>query len=360
MTGAGFTISEVDIPESIDGADAGDFIDAIEVRNIVSRHVHGNDDMVFPAAEILPMWHNQQFRPMRMFIARVDGRAVARGVYEMSAGISAPEVQLVIEVHPDFRRRGIGSALFDTFVRLGRSEGRRELQAWFMIPAIDSTDWIVATTGFGRVPAVYPGVAFALRHGLTLEQVARTSALPLPVDHARLTGLIDTARSFAGADYAVESWVTPTPETRIDDLAELVSRMSTDAPAGGLEVTAQHWDAARVRANEASEAASGQVILITAAEHLPTGRLVAFTALQASGAPDDVVGQADTLVRREHRGHRLGMLVKAENLAFLERTLPGHPRVITHNAEENRPMLDVNEKIGFVTAGFAPVWSLAL
>ncbi len=102
---------------------------------------------------------------------------------------------------------------------------------------------------------------------------------------------------------------------------------------------------------------SGPRTLLTAvAEHVPTGTLAGFTQL---GAPADLtrpVTQEDTLVLREHRGHRLGMLLKVANLQFLEQVAPGHPCVLTWNAEENRAMLDVNEAVGFVPIGYEGAW----
>jgi GNAT superfamily N-acetyltransferase len=89
---------------------------------------------------------------------------------------------------------------------------------------------------------------------------------------------------------------------------------------------------------------------------VPTGTLVGFTQL---GVPADVarpVTQEDTLVLRDHRGHRLGMLLKVANLQHLERVAPGHPGVLTWNAEENRAMLDVNEAVGFVPIGYEGAW----
>ena len=52
----------------------------------------------------------------------------------------------------------------------------------------------------------------------------------------------------------------------------------------------------------------------------------------------------------------LGMLLKVLNLAQVERVAPGHPSVITYNAEENRHMLAVNEAVGFVPIGYEGVW----
>ena len=70
--------------------------------------------------------------------------------------------------------------------------------------------------------------------------------------------------------------------------------------------------------------------------------------------------QDDTLVLREHRGHALGMLLKLENLALLERDFPGHPSVITWNADENRHMLAVNEALGFTPMAYEGAWRLDL
>ena len=68
------------------------------------------------------------------------------------------------------------------------------------------------------------------------------------------------------------------------------------------------------------------------------------------------VSQQDTLVLPAHRGHGLGMLLKLANLAELQRRMPGHPSIITFNAEENRYMLDVNEAIGFIPVGYEGAW----
>jgi len=50
------------------------------------------------------------------------------------------------------------------------------------------------------------------------------------------------------------------------------------------------------------------------------------------------------------------MLLKIANLQHLARLHPGHPSVITFNAEENRHMLDVNDAIGFTPMGYEGAW----
>ena len=66
--------------------------------------------------------------------------------------------------------------------------------------------------------------------------------------------------------------------------------------------------------------------------------------------------QEDTLVLAEYRGHRLGMLLKATNIQLLMEQAPATTAIVTFNAEENRPMLAVNEAVGFRPIGYEGVW----
>lgn len=93
-------------------------------------------------------------------------------------------------------------------------------------------------------------------------------------------------------------------------------------------------------------------------EHVDSGRLVGFTQFGLPADRTRPVDQFDTLVLREHRGHALGMLLKLENLAQLERTHPGHPSITTWNADENRHMLAVNKAFGFTPMGYEGAWRL--
>jgi hypothetical protein len=93
-----------------------------------------------------------------------------------------------------------------------------------------------------------------------------------------------------------------------------------------------------------------------AVEHVESGHLVGFSELRIPVDLARVVHQEDTIVLREHRGHRLGMVLKLANLLNLQKEHPGHPSVITFNAEENRHMLDVNEAVGFAPIGYEGGW----
>jgi hypothetical protein len=150
--------------------------------------------------------------------------------------------------------------------------------------------------------------------------------------------------------------VDRTPERWLEDRAVLATRMSTDAPSAGLEEPEDVWTVDRVRDADDRRESNPRRHLFAAAEHVPSGRLVAYSVLSVPRQPHRAVQQYATLVLREHRGHRLGMLVKVANLAHLQATHPGHPSILTFNAEENRHMLDVNEALGFTAIAYEGAW----
>lgn len=168
------------------------------------------------------------------------------------------------------------------------------------------------------------------------------------------------AESAAGADYRVVRWEGRTPADRRADIALLRNRMATDAPFGQLEIREEQWTEARVVDQDDLEEKSPLVMLTSAVEFVPTGRLVAFNELSVPPDTQRPVAQRDTLVLSEHRGNRLGMLVKIDNIEALTESHPGHPAITTGNAEENRYMLSVNEAVGFVALAYESAWRKVL
>ena len=155
-------------------------------------------------------------------------------------------------------------------------------------------------------------------------------------------------------------WFAPTPPEFVDGYAWMKSRMVTDAPAAALEFDEETWDAARIAIHDSRYTSSGRTLHVTAAQHIETGELCAFNELVVGADRTEASHQEDTLVLKAHRGHRLGMLVKCENLLAWRDIAPDSPRVITYNAEENRPMLDINEAIGFVPIAYEGAWKKVL
>ncbi|MER3389147.1 MAG: GNAT family N-acetyltransferase [Microcella sp.] len=351
----GVEITEVSIPERLDAPDAGDFVAAIDVRNTVNAHDSGTRDDVRPADELLPGWRKQEFEPKRMLVARLDGRIVCRGVAEFRLGEATDTAWLHVEVLPEVRGRGVGRAMAEQLEQLARDEGRTKAIVY-------APSWraggerLTAPTGFGHVPADSRETRLLLSLGYRLEQVERGSRLRLPVAPSLLDALLEDASAAAGADYRVHLWGAYTPAEWREDICHLLTRMSIDAPSAGLEEAEDPWTVERLLADEREEADGPRTPFVAAVEHVPSGRLAGFTELIAPAERDRPVDQEDTIVLVEHRGRRLGMLLKAANLAQLERLRPGHPAVLTYNAEENRHMLAVNKALGFTPFVYEGAW----
>ena len=122
--------------------------------------------------------------------------------------------------------------------------------------------------------------------------------------------------------------------------------MVTDAPSAGLEEPEDEWTIERLLTDEESNAGV-RIALTTAVEHVPSGALVGFTEIAVPTEQDRAPWQEDTLVLREHRGHRLGLAVKVASLAHVQELHPERTIISTTNAVDNGPMVAINEQLGF-------------
>jgi len=349
-----FTVAELAIPSSVDGDDARDFVAMTRVRNRIEAEATGSDDLAMRPEELLPTWQLQHYDTKRMLVARVEGSVVGRAVADLPAG--APLAWVAVEVVPEFRRQGIGAALYDGIERIAAEAARSVLQGYAIQGESDSVDRLAAATGFGSVARDSPVARFLLARDFRLEQVARLSRLVLPVDRRSLLRRLKAAAAAAGPDYLLHYWAGRTPAGRLDQIAALRARLASDAPQGGLEPDSTVWDAARVAAEDEALAESPRKRITAFAEHVPTGAAAGYTQLDVPREPSRPVRQCDTIVLQEHRGRRLGMVLKAGNLLRLEEVRPGHPAVLAFTAEENRHMLAVNESLGFVPWGYEGGW----
>jgi GNAT superfamily N-acetyltransferase len=362
-TAGPWLVQELPVPASLASDDAWALHGAAALERTVQRAAWGHDDLAYTPEQTLVALRDQRYTARTHLVVTPPDRP--REVVG-AAYLRAPQagnthlVDADLQVHPDHRRRGIGTALLTEVEERTRALGRRLLvlaSDHGPEPAADDPVAVAPPTGSGRIARTDPFARFAARHGLSLEQSERYSVLPLPVDPELLESLRAQAARVAGPDYRVITWQDRCPDEWVDQLAVLETRMSTDAPSAGIEVTESPWDAERVRAAEANAAASGRGSLGAAAVHVPSGTLAGFTEVEFPLDAPEVVYQEDTLVLREHRGHRLGQLVKAVNLQRLADTRPQARRVHTWNAEENSYMLRINVALGFRPVGVCAIWT---
>ena len=83
------------------------------------------------------------------------------------------------------------------------------------------------------------------------------------------------------------------------------------------------------------------------AVHDATGEMAAMTQVAIDPESPQWGHQALTAVTRAHRGHRLGLLVKAEMLEWLASAEPQIEQIDTGNAASNQHMIAVNEALGY-------------
>jgi GNAT superfamily N-acetyltransferase/RimJ/RimL family protein N-acetyltransferase len=354
-------IEEVTIPATAAGADLATFQQVTDLRNSIVAEFLGDATDANTVEEVLSGLVNQTYERNRLFVVRHEGAIVASAWLAWAVEPDTRVSWIEVNVHPDHRNQGIGSALLDHLEAISRekrlpiAQGGGKHHPNLPGPRLESP------TGFGELPRKDPVVRFLLNRGYTLEQVYRISLLRLPVAPETLSSLLVEAQVHAGSDYRIQRWNGSTPLQWQDDVALVMNRMSTDAPAGNLEIEEEPWDADRVRQRDESRATAGRIGLVAAVEHIPTGRLVAYSGMSISR--DDrsrPAHQGDTLVMKEHRGHRLGTIVKIVNIQQLAEISPETPCIITDNAEENLPMLSVNEAVGFEAVAYSGAWKKVL
>lgn len=268
-------------------------------------------------------------------LAHVDGRLVGFVWLLFPLRDNDHLLYVNVTVHPGLRRGGIGSALYELALRRG-AQSRR-------------------TTMIGRTGEPLPGGPhrdvggreFARAKGFTLAH----SLWDWRVDLDAIDGGVEAdlvAESLPHSwEYELIGWVGPTPEERLAAVAALHASFTAEAPSGDLALDVKHIDVERQRSAEALRAMCGVTEVSTFARHTATGDLVGYsTILVESDSPHDAF-QAATLVQPEHRGHRLGTLLKLDTHRRLRGAYPAVRTLWTSVAEVNSHMLAVNARLGY-------------
>lgn len=356
-------IEELRLPSTMEAPEAADFLAAVEVVRQERLHTWGNDDLAYTPAEVLVLASDPYERHVYL-IAKLDG--VVRGQSEIILPLEDNQhlAWVWLSTDPQARGEGIGKALLTASEEYIKAQGRNTVVVETSHPADTLLDAGAATlkpaTGVGELPFSSREVRFAQNAGYSLEQVERFSGCDLPVEPEALARQLRIAEAAVAREYRLHTWTDRCPQEWVEDFAWLESRMSTDAPHAGIDLDEEPWDAGRVREGESIALAQGRTTLVTAVEHLASGKLAGFTVITVLGHRSDVVFQDDTLVVKEHRGHKLGLWVKVANLARIAAEQPAARRIYTWNAAENEHMLAVNIALGFTSAGFTGQWQKVL
>jgi GNAT superfamily N-acetyltransferase len=280
-----------------------------------------------------------------VWLARVAGSVVGGCVLVLPVLDNVRNAYGDILVAPEHRRRGIGRSLLAHLRTEATRLDRLRLIFWVIQP-LDPA-------------APDPEGRFAAASGAVPALVQTRRRLDVDAVHPAVLARLDAQARARSRDYALVQWVGATPPQWLDDMAYLTGRMSTDAPQDDLQWDEEVYDAARIKARDACWLGRGQHNVTTAALDR-TGRLVAFTHIGADTTSRWFAWQGDTIVAPEHRGHRLGTLIKVANLELARLERPALRLVDTVNADSNAYMVAINEAMGFRPHRRAVDWQLDL
>ena len=274
------------------------------------------------------MRHSWEGEPGRWFVAYDGAEPVATASIDASDYDNLEMAWLSVRVAPDRRRRGHGRAVLERVEALADAMGR---------PLLGINGWDTpATRGFATAAGYDRKSAEIRRRQVVAEapdpRVVRDEAL----EHAR--------------DYEVLRVEGYAPADLLPGLVELTAAIN-DAPFDDLEWEHEVYSVERVHAYERAQIESGYRFRRLVARHLPTGELAGHTVVVVDSERPSLAEQHDTSVVAAHRGHRLGLLLKAEMLLWLAADEPQVEHVFTNNAESNRHMIAVNERLGYQVMG---------
>lgn len=271
-----------------------------------------------------------------------DAKGALSGYGVVSRSLNEPENAHLrwteIVVSPEHRRRGVGRALMRRLVDAVADQG-------------DDVVLMAQTTD--RVPS---GSEFARRIGADPGLDMKTNQLDLST--------VDRAK--------VDEWARVSPKgyrlERIDDTvpAELVAPYiqaangMNDAPRGDLKMADWNLTEEQIRERESWFKQTGSEWWLLVAVHEASGEGAGFTEVTYDQKISHVIWQQGTAVIDAHRGHRLGMWMKA---VMLKRILDERPKALfirTGNANTNAQMLGINTQLGFVQAWSACLWQISI
>lgn len=360
-------IGQLWIPDALDADDAKDFLAAVEVSRKVRMQIWGSDDLAYTPLEKLLELADPYERQV-ILVARLDGRIVGTVDIALPLADNMDLAEFTLDILPEFQRRGVGRQLLEAAEHFAKSEGRTMIMVDTNHPAASlhggADEQLVPGSGLGFVPLASREVDFARRTGYTLQHIEQFSSCALPLDSKLVAELEAEAQDANAGRYRVHHWTDRCPEQWLEAVAALENAAGEVVSEGGetAEVEQQQlvFDAGVLRQAEDAAVAQGRRTVVTAVEHVASGRIVGLTTIGVLAQRQDVVFQDDTTVLQEHRGNKLGLLIKVANMQRLSEQFPDARVIYTWNAPENRYLLTVNKQLGFTTAGVTGLWQKEL
>lgn len=301
----------------------GDYDAMVDISN------ESYPDYAWTVAELRHMdddWTPDGYFRRRVIADEADGPVAYCDVSNSRGQFVAENFNIDLVVRPAARRRGIGTALFeDAVIALRRRSAR-----WIRAGVKESDTHSVAFAE--HVGAVELKRDWESRIELSAFDPTPFAAAPKRAEAAgvRITTLADLMRADPDAvrkAYALHA------ETRLD-----VPNLDAPTPS-----PFERFEEGVLR----SPGALPEAYFIA----IRDGRYVGESALATEGADPTVIHQQLTAVVRDERGKGIAMALKLRAVAYAKER--GFREIRTWNASINRPMLAINEALGFAKQ---PAW----
>lgn len=319
----------------VDPGNAAQVRSKLAVMEAVDAHDHPGTRPLNAAHVLASMLVNRDDSRGERWIAVCDGRVLGHLDLALPVLDNTHAMYFEMGVHPDERRRGVGSALLRHLEERAADEGRNTLSTWLPIP------------GEGAPDVSSEGAAFAIAKGYSLSLNCAIRAVELDAVDEDALDKVWAEDSAKAEDFELVPFEGLPPERIIDGMAYLHARMYTDMPLGEWDLQEAAIDRDRIRGWSDMRRLRGELHLQVAAVHKESGDVAGFTEIVIEGGSEEHCHQGDTIVDPRFRGHRLGTLLKIANQRAVRSWRPRMKYVWTGNAVSNDHMIAINESVGY-------------
>ncbi len=267
----------------------------------------------------------------RGYAAFESGRMVGEGLIVGTTADNLRTARLWAWVPPRERGRGVGRCVAEFLLGQCRLLDRDILHSTAKYPFERRDD--------------HPYRRFAERHGFNLANTQVERRLALPLSDRLLTSLATQAQD-KHCGYQLHTLVGPIPLELAQGYCDVNNRLALEAPGGGLHVE-QSRRTPQILADQDDEIREQGRTRVTTLALDAAGTVVALTCSIVTSASEPHVDQWSTIVRADHRGHRLGLAIKVAQIRAIQQQFPSKRFITTTNAETNAHMVAVNEALGF-------------
>ncbi|MHA1483100.1 MAG: GNAT family N-acetyltransferase [Candidatus Heimdallarchaeaceae archaeon] len=136
------------------------------------------------------------------------------------------------------------------------------------------------------------------------------------------------------------------PDDIIDEYAKVFTETLNQQPLGDLDINDIIFTPESIRKDEEQQSSLGRTKL-TYLTIESDGKISGLTEMLYRSDRKTMVTQLLTGVKQEYRGRGLGKWLKAAMLLKTKEDYPEAKIITTANATENKPMLSINDRLGF-------------